>query len=323
MDRKKIEKSRKIHKKTGKTFYFATKLFPKNIREETYVLYGFFRKSDDVVDTLNPTENQEEKLESFKNQAIGIEEPKSPIIEAFNQIRESKNISDKNIEAFINSMKTDIEKNDYKTYEELEDYMDGSAAAVGRMMTEIIDPNKKQKALNHATSLGIAFQMTNFIRDVGEDIDLYNRVYLPEKTRDKYNVTKSNIKNKNLNDKFKKLLEEEMQRTEQIYEDGVKGIKYLPKETQFPIFLSAVFYSDYHRMIREKNYDVLNSKHDISRRRKVILLFRSYWEWRKSEDPFEAFKKTSTIYNKNPYNISSKIKVCSKKFKRIKQNIRF
>lgn len=304
---KKIEKSRKIHKRTGKTFYFATKLFPKNIREETYVLYGFFRKSDDVVDTLNPTENQYEKLNSFKNQAIGVEEPESPVMEAFSEVREYKNISDKNIESFIDSMKMDIEKNDYRTYEELESYMDGSAAAVGRMMTEIIEPDEIQKALEHATSLGIAFQMTNFIRDVGEDIDLYNRVYLPRTTREKYNITRSDIKNKNLNNNFKKLLEEEMQRTEDIYEYGVRGIKYLPEDTQFPIFLSAVLYSDYHRMIRKENYDVLNDKHDISRMRKINLLFRSYWKWRRCESPFEAFKKTSTIYDRNHGGIASEI----------------
>lgn len=304
MDDKKIEKSRKIHKKTGKTFYFATKLFPKDIREETYVLYAFFRKSDDVVDTLNPTDNQDEKLESFKKQATGIEEPDDPVIEAFNKVRKSKSISDGNIESFIDAMKIDIDKNDYETYEELEDYMDGSAASVGRMMTEIIDPDKEQKALDHATSLGIAFQMTNFIRDVGEDIDLYDRVYLPKTTRDKYNVTREDIENKNLNDRFKKLLEEEMQRTERIYEHGVKGIKYLPEDAQFPIFLSAVFYSDYHRMIRNKNYDVLNNQYDISKIRKIKLLFRSYWKWRKIDDPFEAFKRTSTIYNSDSnYNI--------------------
>lgn len=306
MDDKKVEKSRKIHKKTGKTFYFATRLFPKSIREETYVLYGFFRKADDVVDTLNPMQNQDELLESFKNQATGDEKPDDPIIDAFNEVRESKNISDKNIESFIEAMKIDIDKNDYETYEELEEYMDGSAAAVGRMMTEIIDPDQEEKALNHATSLGIAFQMTNFIRDVGEDIDLYDRVYMPKTTRDKYDVTRSDIKNKNLNDNFRNLLEEEMQRTEAIYEHGVKGIKYLPKDTQFPIFLSAVFYSDYHRMIRQRDYDTLNNQHNISKMRKIKLLVKSYWNWKKSQNPFEAFKQTSTIYDKNTdYKINS------------------
>lgn len=307
MKTEKVEKCKKIHKTTGKTFYFATKLFPKDIRKETYVLYAFFRKSDDVVDTLNPSDNQSEKLESFKNQALGIEEPESSVVEEFSKIREYKNISDENIESFIDSMKMDININDYETYEELETYMDGSAASVGRMMTEIIQPDEIKKALDHATSLGIAFQMTNFIRDVGEDIDLYNRIYLPKITREKYNVTVQDIRNKNLNENFKKLLEEEMQRTEDIYKYGVKGIKYLPEDTQFPIFLSAVFYSDYHRMIRKENYDVLNYKHDISRLRKANLMFRSYWAWKRAESPIRAFKKVSTVYNKNHTEVSSEI----------------
>lgn len=88
-----------------------------------------------------------------------------------------------------------------------------------------------------------------------------------------------------------------MQRTERIYEDGVKGIQYLPKNSQFPIFLSSVFYSDYHRMIREKNYDVLNNQHDISTQRKIKLMVRSYWVWKKTQNPFKAFKSVSTIYD--------------------------
>lgn len=304
MDDKKIRKSKKIHKETGKTFYFATKLFPKDIRQETYILYAFFRKADDVVDTQNPDDKQSERLEEFRRVSKGIEETNDPILEAFNTVRKNKNISGRNIDSFIDAMKMDINKTDYETYDELEEYMDGSAASVGRMMTEIINPDEEKKAIKHATSLGIAFQMTNFIRDVGEDIDKYNRVYLPKDTMNRYNVTRDDIENKNLTDNFKNVLEKEMQRTEEIYEHGVKGIRYLPEKTQFPIFLSSVFYSDYHRMIREKNYDVLNNQHDISTRRKLELMARSYWVWnRKNSSPFEAFKSVSEIYGNSGKNI--------------------
>jgi phytoene synthase len=140
-------------------------MLPKDIRHETYVLYAFFRKADEIVDTTDPDPNQDEKLESFKRQAKGLEETDDVVIESFNEVREEKDIAKGDIDSFINAMKMDIDKDEYEEFEEVREYMDGSAAAVGRMMTSIMSPEQEDKALPHATALGEAYQMTNFIRD--------------------------------------------------------------------------------------------------------------------------------------------------------------
>ena len=189
-------------------------------------------------------------------------------------------------------MKMDIDKRTYETHSNLVEYMDGSAAAVGRMMTTIIDPEEKQKALPHATALGEAFQLTNFIRDVGEDIDDYNRIYLPRQKRLKYDITDDQIRSKNVDEKFRNLINDELKRTTQIYIHGVKGIKYLTEDAQFPVYLAAVLYHSHHNKIRKVNYDVLNQTPDLSKRDRVLTAVKAYYHWKRSENPTEAFLKS-------------------------------
>lgn len=292
----KVERSKQIQKQTGKTFYFATKLLPEDIRHETYVLYAFFRKADEIVDSKDPDPNQGEKLENFRKEAKGQVDSEDAVIQSFNEVRENKDIRDKDIDGFIDAMKMDIEKNRYETFEEVRQYMDGSASAVGRMMTSIMNPENKEEALPHATSLGEAYQMTNFLRDVGEDIRDYDRVYLPKSTREEFDVSVEQIRNGEVNDDFKRAIEEELKRTEVLYKEGIKGIKHLPENSQFGVFVSAVLYSQHHHLIRSVDYDVLNQTPELKRRTKLKLIASSYWHWKRSETPLEAFRKSSSIY---------------------------
>lgn len=286
-----VKESKKIQKNTGLTFYLATQAFPKRIRHETYILYAFFRKSDNVVDTTDPIDNQAEKLEEYKKMAIGETESDDPVLKGFNKVRKSKGIPNSDVDSFISAMKMDIDKDNYQSHSELSDYMDGSAAAVGRMMTAIIDPEEEEKALPHATALGEAFQLTNFIRDVGEDIDEYNRIYLPREKRLEYNVTDEQIRSKEVDQDFKDLIDSELRRTSQIYIHGVRGIEYLSEDAQFPVFLSAVLYHSHHKKIRSVDYDVLNNTPDLSRRDRVIASVKAYYHWKRSDNPLEAFLK--------------------------------
>lgn len=287
-----VKESKKIQKNSGLTFYFATQTFPKRIRHETYILYAFFRKADEVVDTKDPIDNQEEKLDEFRKKALGQEESDDPVLKGFNKVRKSKGIAESDVNGFISSMKMDIDKNTYETHSELSDYMDGSAAAVGRMMTTIINPEKEQKALPHATALGEAFQLTNFIRDVGEDIDDYDRIYLPREKRLEYDVTDEQIRSKNVNEQFKQLIEDELRRTTQIYFHGVNGIQYLTEDAQFPVYLAATLYHSHHNKIRDVDYDVLNQTPDLNKRDRIMTAMKAYYHWKRTDDPLEAFLRT-------------------------------
>ncbi len=292
-----IARSKSIHRRTGRTFYYATRLLPDRVREATYVLYAFFRVADEVVDDADGTSPEEQRrtLESLREQALGRADPADPVLEAFDAIRKRHDIAEADIEAFIDAMLTDIEKRRYETYADLESYMDGSAAAVGRMMTAVMDPEEPAAALSHATALGEAFQLTNFVRDVREDVIERDRIYLPRSTLESEGVTTDPIERFEMDDNVARAIKTELGRAEALYRDGVAGIKYLPSDCQLPVLLAAVLYAEHHRLIRDCGYDVLNNEPELSTARKLWLVARVRWHWQWNTDPEAVFYRVSAL----------------------------
>jgi phytoene synthase len=297
VDDDQIERSKQIQQRTGKTFHFATRLLPKRVREATYVLYAFFRVADEVVDDADratPAE-QRETLERLRAEALERQESDDAVLAAFSEMREQYDIADEDVDVFIDAMLTDITKSRYETYEELEAYMDGSAAAVGRMMTAVMDPEEAEKALSHATALGEAFQLSNFLRDVREDIVERDRIYLPQTTLEEHDVTNDQIRRFEMDDRFAAVMRTELHRAEHLYKKGVAGIKYLPDDCQFAVLLAAVLYAEHHRLIRKRNYDVLSKTPQLSTSRKAFLGAKTWLHWQFTKDPETVFRKVSTV----------------------------
>lgn len=293
--RKPLATSKAIHRRTGKTFYYATKLLPQRIRHATYVLYAFFRIADEVVDSVNdltPAE-QRTRLEDLRDEALGRRETADPVILAFRDLCDEYAIPDEEVTAFVAAMLADIEKDRYATYEDLEDYMRGSAAAVGRMMTCVMQPDEPDRALPHATKLGEAFQLTNFLRDVGEDIADRGRIYLPESTLSAFGVTEAQIENRQFTPEYADAVSFELARAEELYREGVAGIRYLPADSQFAILLSAILYADHHRLIRDAGMDTLTQTPSIRASRKIRLIAEARWAWLWNSDPEAVFEKVS------------------------------
>ena len=293
-----LVESKEIHRRTGKTFYYATRLLPERIRQRTYVLYAFFRIADEVVDDedndLAATQQRDELLR-IQDAVLGREETDDPVLRAFAEVRRESDITESDVELFVDAMLTDIEKSRYETYEELETYMRGSASAVGYMMTGIMDVDDPDVARPHARALGEAFQLSNFLRDVREDIVERNRIYLPAETLEKYGVTEAQIENCEMSDGFRSAMVHEMHRAENLYREGVEGIKYLPEDCQFAVLLAAVLYADHHRLIRKRDYDVLSETPGIATTRKLWLIAKTRWHWHWNKDPEAVFERVSTI----------------------------
>jgi phytoene synthase len=288
-----IAQSKRIQRRTGKTFHVATRLLPKRIRHATYVLYGFFRIADEVVDaadTGSPAE-QHAELERLRRGALGEESADEPVLDAFAAIKAEYGIADEDVHSFVDAMESDIDTDRYETYDELETYMDGSAAAVGRMMTAIMDLDDETAAaaLPHATKLGEAFQMTNFIRDVREDVVERDRIYLPVETLRRHDVSEQQILDLEFDASVAAAIREELARTERLYEEGVAGIKYLPEDCQLAVLLAAVLYADHHRLIRDLGYDTVSTTPELSFTRKLSLLVRTRWKWQWNNDPEAVF----------------------------------
>ena len=287
-----IARSKAIQQRTGKTFHVATRLLPQRIREATYVLYAFFRVADEVVDDAGdaPPAQQREELERIRAAALGEIETDDPVLSAFAELREEHEIDSEDVNTFVDAMASDIDTDRYETYDELEAYMDGSASAVGRMMTAVMEPDNPEQALPHATALGEAFQLTNFLRDVREDIVERDRIYLPQSTLDRHGVTNEQLKAFEMDAKVAGVMQDELNRAEQLYAEGVAGIKYLPEDCQLAVLLAAVLYADHHRLIRNREYDVLSETPQLTTARKLALLARTRWQWVWNKDPEPVFR---------------------------------
>lgn len=289
--------SKAIQKRTGRTFYVATRLLPKAIRHATYVLYAFFRIADDIVDDPNPppAATRRETLRRIRSEALGTRPSDDPILLAFRDLRERYGIPDREVEEFIAAMEADVEAPRYETYADLEGYLRGSSVAVAYMMLDVMDPDDPEAARSHAKSLGEAFQLTNFLRDVREDVQQYGRIYLPRAPLERHGVNDAEVMALEFSPGFAAAMRDELARTERLYRYGVDGIATLPAGCQFPVLLAAVLYADHHRLIRAQGLDVLTSRPTLSLTRRVGLLVRTWVHWRLTKNPLATFDAVSAV----------------------------
>lgn len=301
-----VAASRTIHRQTGKNFYVATRLFPERVRRGTCALYGFFRVADDVVDDPDgdPPAQQREELARIRAEALGERDTDDPVISAFRAVADDHGISDREIEAFLDAMEMDVTIDRYDSHEKLSAYLRGSSVAVAYMMLDVMDaagresgmePAAREQARPHAKALGEAFQLTNFLRDVREDILEFDRIYLPQSTLEQYDVAPTEIERLHFSRRFASVMEHELRRTEQLYRKGVAGIEHLPGDCQFPVLLAAVVYAEHHRLIRRRDYDVLSARPTMSHPRRLAVAARTWLRWKRSGDPVETFEAVSAV----------------------------
>jgi len=295
--RKDIAYCRKIHKKYGKSFYFGTLLLPKKERDATCVLYAFFRFPDEYVDTYFKDHKHIalQKLQrwgSLWRACYGgidfdadTDEEERKILRASKYIFDTYKIPYEYSESFLAAMIQDTSKERYETYEELERYMYGSAVVVGCMMVYIlcagdehfrVDTAYRVSILDKARALGEAFQMTNFLRDIGEDMILRKRIYIPLDDMNRFGVTEKDVQDSLLSKEFINLMKFEIGRTRELYEKADKGILMLSYRASRGIRVARVLYSKILSKIENKKYDVFSSRIRVARFQKSILAFMSF-----------------------------------------------
>ncbi len=315
-----INKSKSIQQQTGKTFYFATLLLPKRVRYATHILYAFFRIADEVVDTSENKNSRTKirQLNEIQEAVLGKSLTENPSLKAFEELRRRYNIPTTEIVAFLEAMRMDISKSRYDTFEEVEGYMRGSAVTVANMMVSIMKIEETEEITRSAAALGKAFQLTNFLRDVREDIIEYNRSYMPRETLEKYGVGYKEIEGLEFSEAFSKVMREEIIRAENFYREGVEGIKYLPKDCQFAVLLASILYADHHRLIVKQDYDVLTRRSTLNMSDKIVCLMRGWWYLRVTKDP----KATFYLSTKMPDDIKEEHQNKGKSMRRVLKSMR-
>jgi phytoene synthase len=283
-----FEICRQINKKYGKSYYFSTFFFPKNLRFATYALYAFFRLPDEIVDSSNDEnkfsfrslarcnkKNAKEELKEFNLQWQNAYQNKTsdnPVLRATAYIFHEYQIPFEYSQSFLLAMIADTKINRYKNYTELKKYMYGSAAVVGLIMTHVIGFNDK-RAIEYAQKLGYAMQMTNFLRDIAEDYDLRNRIYMPLADLEKFHLNEKDIAEKKFDENFIKFMKFQIERTRQLYREANYGIKFLLPAGRLPVKIASLLYSNILNEIEKMNYNIFTSRAKVSFGRKIILAF--------------------------------------------------
>lgn len=292
-----VRESKAVQRHTGTTFYIATRALPKRVRRPTYVLYAFFRRADEVVDAPNPAppDEQRRQLHWLRDGALGRVETDDDHLKTVARLVSERDLPEREVDRFIDSMLMDVDTSRYQTREDLDAYLRGSAAAVGRLMVAIMDPPKSGVAVRHADALGRAFQLTNFLRDVREDLLEYDRVYLPQAVLREHDVDPSVIEKVEFSPELGAAVRSELLRTEDLYRRGVAGIEYLPDDCQFAVLAAAVMYAAHHRLIRSRDFDVLSQSPSLSLRRRLWLVARTWYAHRRADDPLAAFYRVAAV----------------------------
>jgi phytoene synthase len=273
-DAKDFEECRRLHRKFGTSYYFATRLFPAKVRKRTHALYGFVRLPDEWVD--NPDASPSEikaRIDDYRGEYLeglrGVR-PTCGVLRAFCDVALAAAIPLEEPLNFLRSMEQDLEVSRYETYPELCGYMRGSASAVGVMMCSVMSDCVDQAALPYAAALGEAMQMTNFLRDIGEDARR-GRIYLPSEDLKRFGVDEDQILDGQVTEEFKNLLRFEIARIHDLYTYADQGIELLPPFAHRAVRLASVLYRRILDRIEEADYDVFTRRARTTRTEKIRL----------------------------------------------------
>ena len=274
-----LEECRKITKKYGTSFYFATQFFPRDVREGIYAIYAFARIPDEIVDDPNCDDHDRasEKLTAWCDEwreSMWTGRSEDAVLNFIAKTFGKYKIPMEDCEAFLRSMFMDEEKFAYENYAELEDYMYGSAGVIGLMVTRVVGYSSDD-AFEYAKKLGYAFQLTNFLRDIREDYDELGRVYMPQDELAKFELTNSDIALRKRDDRFVEFMKFRIERNRQVYKEALPGIKLLRWRGRLAVRVSYVLYKAILGEIERANYNVYAGRVRTNRQQKIYLSLKA------------------------------------------------
>jgi phytoene synthase len=267
-----------FNKRHGTTYYWSTKVLPRVKQHHVHALYAFARYADDIVDEIPsqggrdiPTEVRAEALADFGNRFFSdLEAGRSddPVLKAVVHTVRAFDIDIDAFHRFLRSMTMDLTVESYETWDDLLVYMDGSAAVIGEMMLPILEPSDYAVALPHARDLGNAFQLTNFLRDIDEDLDR-GRQYVPLEESRRFGA---DLSERRVSPEFVELMRFEIERCRELYRSAEIGISMLPDRSAKCVGAAHTLYGRILDKIEAQNYDVYTSRASVSTIEKARLV---------------------------------------------------
>jgi phytoene synthase len=267
------EECKRLNALHGKTYFLATLLLPKAKRPFVHALYGFARYADEIVDDLASELSIEEKAEALSNWGNGVladlkkgtsdDHVGRALIDTVKRF----DIPHEHFEAFLHSMTMDLTVQEYETYEDLLEYVYGSAAVIGLEMVPILGPLHND-AFEAAKKLGIAFQLANFIRDVDEDLDR-GRVYLPIKELAQFGVSREMLEERVLTPEIVEALKFQIARVRRLQAEAAPGIALLEATSRPCIEAASTLYCGIVDEVEKIGYDIFNQRAKTSTGRRM------------------------------------------------------
>ncbi|MEU4471497.1 phytoene/squalene synthase family protein [Micromonospora sp. NPDC023888] len=277
------DRCRELHRRHGRTYYLATRLLPAWKRRHVHALYGFTRYADEIVDRTEdlPPAERAARLDDWASQFVAglrgasVDDPLLPAvlhtIAVFDLDRDD-------FALFLKSMAMDLTVTAYPTYDHLLDYMEGSAAVIGTMMLPILGSSDPVAAREPARQLGFAFQLTNFIRDVAEDLDR-GRTYLPDEDLAKFGVTRDELVEARARGRgtprTRELIEYEVTRAQAHYAAAAPGITMLAPASQACMRTAYALYGGILDEVAAQDYDVFARRAVVPQRQRMAVAARA------------------------------------------------
>ena len=256
-----------IIKKNSKSFYFAFSQLPEDKANAVFAIYTFCRRADDSVDENGSKVRQKEELERL-NMELQLfekgEEIQHPMWLALRDVFNRYNMSIEPFYEQLEGQRMDINFTEPMTLKELEKYSYYVAGTVGLMLLPVLAQGSSIDLTEQAISLGIAMQITNILRDIGEDYHIKNRIYIPQSLLASELYSADHLKNATINSSFIRIWESLAQHAEELYDNFFHSIFYFDEDSRFQVLLAAKVYRGILNAVRKNNYDCFHVKNYVS-----------------------------------------------------------
>ena len=263
-----------IIKQHSKSFYFAFSKLKKQDRYAVYAVYAFCRMADDAVDEASTVEEKVKNIELLNQELLQFERghtPDTPVWRALRDVHEKYILDLKLMKMQLEGQEMDINFEQPTDIEALEAYSEKVAGSVGLLLLPILCSNDLNERAMYASSLGVAMQYTNILRDVGEDISKLNRIYLPKDMMAQFGVKESQLRKQLIDENFIDLWESLASLAEEKYDDFLKEINFYKQEAQYGLLLALNVYREILNEVRRNNYDCLTGRQVVSTTRKAMI----------------------------------------------------
>lgn len=278
------ELCRQITQEYAKTFYLATLLMPKEKREAIWAIYAWCRRTDELVDGLDAKSTTPDTLKGWEKQldsvfaGVPYDSPDLALVDTLKRfpcdIQPFKDM--------IAGQYMDLQRNRYDSFEELKLYCYRVAGTVGLMSNAVLgikdntltapwNPQQKYVPTEEAIALGIGMQLTNILRDVGEDAER-GRIYLPLEDLHRFGYTEKDLFNKVVDDRWRAFMKFQIQRARDYYQRAEEGIRYLIPDSRLPVWSALILYQRILKVIENNDYDVFNNRAYVPKTKKIAAL---------------------------------------------------